>query len=227
LDGFVEHLRHERLEVLVGGPELCADRRVQRLVSCVDPIGLRHEFYVGAYRAHMADAFRSKVLKGRFSTGRLGIGHLVAVAGRGEPMVDFYQRVLRLKISDYISSQKKTGGPSLDATFFHSATGRHHSIATAAMPGFPKRIHHLMLEVEDMDDVGLAHDRCVKAGVPILMGLGHHPNDRMFSFYMQTPSGFALEYGWGGIVIDDDVWEIKRFSQLSDWGHQPPGARAD
>jgi hypothetical protein len=70
-----------------------------------------------------------------------------------------------------------------------------------------------------MDDVGFAHDRCVKAGFPVAMALGHHPNDHMFSFYVQTPSGFLIEYGYGGIVIDDQNWEVKSYSQLSDWGH--------
>ena len=64
------------------------------------------------------------------------------------------------------------------------------------------------------------------AGVPIMMGPGHHPNDQMFSFYCVTPSGFGLEFGWGGIVIDDDHWEVRTYSQPSDWGHRPPQATA-
>jgi len=110
-----------------------------------------------------------------------------------------------------------------DATFFHTATGRHHSFATAALP-FPKRIHHIMVEVSDFNDVGLAYDRCLAAGVPIMMGLGHHPNDGMFSFYAITPSGFAIEFGHGGCVVDDQTWHVRTYSQLSDWGHAPPAA---
>ena len=33
--------------------------------------------------------------------------------------------------------------------------------------------------------------------------LGRHPNDRMFSFYAKTPSGFQFEFGWGGREVDD------------------------
>lgn len=222
LESFAEQLRAANVKVQEGSAELAAERRVERLFHCDDAIGFRHEFYIGARRAPMSDAFRSKVMMGGFSTGRLGIGHLVAVSGNVKQTIDFYKRILGLRISDYIAGEVAPGGPVLDATFFHAATGRHHSIATAEMPGFPKRIHHIMLEVEKMDDVGLAYDRCVAAGVPIFSGIGHHPNDKMFSFYVQTPSGFGLEFGWGGIVIDDSTWEIKRYSQLSDWGHKPP-----
>jgi hypothetical protein len=77
----------------------------------------------------------------------------------------------------------------------------------------------MMIEVEDMNDVGFALDRCKAANFPIGMGLGHHPNDHMFSFYVQSPSGFLIEFGSGGIVIDDNTWEVKNYNQLSDWGH--------
>lgn len=82
-----------------------------------------------------------------------------------------------------------------------------------------------MLEAQEMDDVGLAYDRCVNAGLTIFSGLGHHPNDGMFSFYVQTPSGLGFELGWGGVVINDQGREIKRYSQLSDWGHKPLSAK--
>jgi hypothetical protein len=83
-----------------------------------------------------------------------------------------------------------------------------------------KRIHHIMVECADHNDVGLAYDRCQRAGVPIMMELGHHPNDKMFSFYMISPSGFAIEYGAGGIVVDDATWTVKHYTELSDWGHK-------
>ena len=75
-----------------------------------------------------------------------------------------------------------------------------------------------------MDDVGLAYDRALRARVRIVLTLGRHPNDRMFSFYVQTHSGFALEYGHGGIVIDDATWKVVNYSKMSDWGHKrtPP-----
>jgi hypothetical protein len=46
----------------------------------------------------------------------------------------------------------------------------------------------------------------------------------MLSFYVQTPSGFQVEYGYGGRVIDDDVWEVQLHHAPSIWGHRSPGA---
>ena len=63
------------------------------------------------------------------------------------------------------------------------------------------------------------------AGVRISSGLGKHPNDEMFSFYMATPSGVDIEYGWGGLEIDDSVWQPKTFNQTSIWGHQPESTK--
>ena len=74
-----------------------------------------------------------------------------------------------------------------------------------------------------MDEVGLAFDRAVKAGVPIMQTIGRHPNDRMLSFYAKTPSGFQFEFGWGGREVDDATWqEGSVYDRISDWGHHPP-----
>lgn len=222
LDRFVAQRRAAGHAVEAGDAALAVQRGVARLFWCEDPDGIRHEFYVGATRAAMADPFRSKVMRDGFSTGRLGVGHLVAVPKDTVATDTFVRQVLGLKVSDYISGEIAPG-VVLDIAFFHAATGRHHSLACAKVP-FPhaKRIHHIMVEALDMNDVGLAYDRCVAAGLPIVMELGHHPNDGMFSFYVKTPSGFALEFGAGGIVVDDAHWEVRRYAQLSDWGHRNP-----
>lgn len=218
LEAYVAALRDAGVAVTSGDGEVAALRGVEKLFWCEDPNGVRHEFAFGPRYA--ADTFASPVLRGGFVTGRLGVGHVLVVARDYDATRAFIRDVLNLKVSDYIRGPLETPGGTIevDATFFHARTGRHHSIATAQIP-VPKRIHHLMIEVEDLDDVGLAHDRCVAAGFPIAMELGHHPNDRMVSFYVRTPSGFLIEYGWNGVVIDDATWEVKTYSQLSDWGH--------
>ena len=52
--------------------------------------------------------------------------------------------------------------------------------------------------------------------------IGRHPNDRMLSFYSRSPSGFDVEFGCGGTVIDDDTWAVQEISRASLWGHQRP-----
>lgn len=225
LESYVEQLQRASTPVATASRELAESRRVERLYRCDDPNGFQHEFYVAAARAPMFDSFRSKVLRGAFDAGRLGAGHAVTVCRNYKQSVDFYRKTLGLKVSDYIRGPIAGTDILLDLTFFHAATGRHHSLATVAFPS-PKKIHHFMVQATDMNDVGLAYDRCLSAGVPIMMGPGHHPNDQMFSFYCVTPSGFGLEFGWGGIVIDDAKWEVRTYRQPSDWGHRPPQAAA-
>ena len=36
------------------------------------------------------------------------------------------------------------------------------------------------------------------------VSLGRHTNDEMISFYLRTPSGFDIEYGFGGKTVDAD-----------------------
>lgn len=226
LHTYVARLKNADVDVREGSKALAASRSVERLFVCDDPNGFQHEFYYGPTLAPISTPFCSKLLKGGgFETGRLGMGHILPVSRDYAKSIAFYKNVLGLRVSDYIRDSQTIPGVTVDAVFFHARTGRHHSLATAFMPN-PKRLHHVMLQVRDMDDVGMAYDRCVKAGLKIHAGLGHHPNDRMFSFYVETPSGFGLEYGYGGIVIDDNAWEVKNYSQLSDWGHRPEASPA-
>ena len=77
-----------------------------------------------------------------------------------------------------------------------------------------------MLECNTLDDVGSARDLCLKRGVPIAIDLGRHMNDRMVSFYLANPSGFALEYGWDGRTIDDATWQVEHYTSIDSlWGH--------
>lgn len=218
LNDYVAELRAKGAEVREEDASAAANRCVTRLFSIVDPIGFRHEFFTGRTGLTSDGGNLSAILRGPgFVTGDLGIGHILPVSQNYEDGVRFYQDVLGLRYSDRIR-QEMAPGIFADATFFHSATGRHHSLATGTFPS-PKRLNHLMLEYRSMNDVGFAYERAKKAGIPIVLELGHHPNDQVFSFYMRTPSGFGIELGHGGIVIDDNEWEPQLYDVMSDWGH--------
>jgi hypothetical protein len=54
----------------------------------------------------------------------------------------------------------------------------------------------------------------------------------MTSFYTWNPSGFLVEYGWGGQLIDDTTWQpFERKFGPSLWGHErrwmPPEKREE
>jgi len=219
LDALVAQLRAAGAPVTEGDAALAAARRVNRIVQTQDPLGNRIELVTG-----LADAdtpFESKQLLGSFVTGAGGAGHQVLMehGADRDTVLAFYTDVLGFEISDYIDEQMAPGFVA-SVVFLH-CNGRHHTVAFANMP-FPKKSHHVMVEVSDIRDVGLAYDRCMDAKQPFEMTLGMHPNDKMFSFYVRTPSGFNVEYGWGGLIIDEATWQVQHLDKLSSWGHRPP-----
>lgn len=224
LDEYVAALKKRGVEVSLASAERAASRDVRKLYTCADPNGWAHEFYYGPGIAP-GGGIRSGLVRSGFVAGRLGVGHIVSVARDAARSNAFYREVLGFSVSDYISAQTELlADAKLEAAFYHVAAGRHHSIAVAEMPGYPKCLNHLMLEANDIADVGFAFDRFVAAGLPIYSSIGQHPNDRMISFYAGTPSGFAMEIGWGGVVIDEATWDVRSYSQASLWGHKPPPA---
>jgi 2,3-dihydroxybiphenyl 1,2-dioxygenase len=219
LSEYVARLQSQGIDVHQGTPDEAKSRCVERLFSCDDPIGFKHEFFFGPTHAPISQPFRSAVMRGPgFVTGRQGLGHVLPFSSNYDQSVRFYTDGLGFLISDYIRDSETLPNFAVDATFFHTSTGRHHSLATVAAPS-AKALNHIMIEVADLNDVGLAYDRCLKAGLPIVMAIGHHPNDKVISFYVESPSGFSIEYGHGSIIIDDATWEVKNYSQMSDWGH--------
>jgi hypothetical protein len=113
-------------------------------------------------------------------------------------------------------------GVVLAGRFYH-CNSRHHTLALIAVPGPPpdKKMHHVMFETVDRDDVGAAFDRAFAAGHPIPNGLGKHDNDKMFSFYTMTPAGFQVEVGHGAREVGEDWNENRAYDSISQWGHQP------
>jgi 2,3-dihydroxybiphenyl 1,2-dioxygenase len=192
------------------------DRPAARVASFTDPFGFRHELTAG-----LADGGQfepSRPMDG-FVTGQQGLGHVVLFVPDLAPAEAFLTGALGLRLSDTITAGRTV------IRFFHcaSSAARHHTVAITAVPGMVG-LHHLMLEVRSLDDVGVALDRAEAMGGSMAMGLGRHPNDLMTSFYVRTPSGFEVEYGTGGLVVDDAAWEERAFESQSLWGHRPPAS---
>ena len=66
-------------------------------------------------------------------------------------------------------------------------------------------VHHLMVELCYLDDVGQAYDLALRDPDRIGATFGRHANDEMTSFYSISPSKFMVEYGWGGRSIDPSL----------------------
>ncbi len=204
-------------------PGLIADRRVADLIRFVDPEGNAQEAFFGPLQRTDRPVISPHGV--RFKTGRQGLGHVVLSCADEATMAAFYRDVLGFRLSDIIDTEIGAGRP-LRLSFWR-CNGRHHSLALAAMT-FPRRIVHLMLEVCSIDDVGRALNRCLDTGIHLSLTLGRHSNDEMLSFYAHSPSGFDIEYGWGGLEVDDSSWHVLTHDRMSAWGHRfqrPPRPR--
>ena len=215
LDAIAARLIEGGIPVMEGTPAEISARGVTRLIKYLDAGGIPSEIAVGPSLA--AEPFQSAVVRSGFVADDRGLGHIVLSANSQKESVDFYTRLLGFRLSDRIVTT--IHGYPVDIIFLH-ANSRHHSVALGERQR--KRLHHFMLEARTMDEVGLAFDRTLASGLRIMQTLGRHPNDRMFSFYAKTPSGFQFEFGWGGREVDDATWQPTTYDHISEWGHQPP-----
>jgi 2,3-dihydroxybiphenyl 1,2-dioxygenase len=193
-------------------------RRVDQLASVAAPWGVRVEVTHGLAQADQP--FTSPLVAGGFLTEGLGFGHVVLATTAFEESHRFVTEGLGLRQTDWVETEI-AAGIELEIRFYHCSP-RHHSLALARAPfELPQRLHHFMVEVADRDDVGFAFDRAWNAGCEIASGLGYHPNDRMFSFYVASPAGFQVEVGHGGRLVTESWDENQRYDRISSWGHQP------
>jgi len=81
-------------------------------------------------------------------------------------------------------------------TFMH-CNDRDHTVAFG-IGGMKRRLNHVMVEVDNLDDVGLTYELVREQKIPVAIKPGKHSNDHMYSFYFRTPSEWMIEYGWGG-----------------------------
>ena len=205
------------------GAAITAGSEAERNLRCVadlavfnDPSGNRHEISYG-YRGAMAP-FASPIGVKGFKTGEQGMGHTVLPSLSFDASLKFFRDVLGFGLSDTMSLKFAPDAPPMRIYFLHCAGGRHHSLALAEMP-VPSGCVHIMVEVNEKEEVARAEQRQQKAGVKLMATMGQHENDKMTSFYMMTPGMFPLEYGWGGISVDPATWKTTEGQRVSIWGH--------
>ena len=217
MHAIARQVRALSVEVTEASREEAAARMALGLIRFKDPDGLDVEVYHGALLDRTP--FHSPRGITRFRADALGLGHIVLKVADIDRTLRFYLQGLGVKLSDCITVERE--GRTASLAFTH-VNPRHHSMAFA--PGLAsglKRLQHFMLETESINDVGLALDIMQESGLE-LGRLGRHTNDLMISFYVVSPSGFNVEYGWGGRTIDDeDTWTVQNYRATSIWGHGP------
>ncbi|MFI6095891.1 iron-dependent extradiol dioxygenase HsaC [Lentzea sp. NPDC051213] len=219
LDEVAKRLASAGVAVVSGTAEDLAERRVNGLIRFEDPSGNTLEVFHGAALEHRRVV---SPYGHRFVTEEQGLGHVVLSTSDDEAALHFYRDVLGFRLRDSMRLPpqfvgRPADGPPAWLRFF-GCNPRHHSLAFLPMPT-PSGIVHLMVEVENTDDVGLTLDRAMRRNVPMSATLGRHVNDLMLSFYMKTPGGFDVEFGCEGRQVSDEEWIARESTAVSLWGH--------
>lgn len=220
----VQCLQHAGVSVELGSAQEAQARRVKQFARFVDPAGKIGEIFWGLALDYLP--LISPVGVHRFVTGHsgdMGLGHIAMTTPDIEASHRFYTEVMGFGQTDtmhiYETPDKSDAGHSLH--FLHVNNPRHHSLAlyhdTKDAPG---DLVHLMLEVEDLDTLGMMQDRVRAMNVPIVTDMGRHTNDRMVSMYVQSPAGFAVEYGFGGLQLNWSQYLPTISDRTSIWGHR-------
>lgn len=202
-----------------GTAEQLKDRRVVEMIAFEDTSGNSLEVFHGAALEHrrIVSSYGH-----RFVTGEQGLGHVVLTTDDDDASLRFYRDVLGFKLRDSMRLPPQMVGRPADGDpawlRFLGCNPRHHSLAFLPLPN-PTGIVHLMLEVENSDDVGLCLDRALRKKVKMSATLGRHVNDEMLSFYMKTPGGFDIEFGCEGLEVEDENWIARESTAVSLWGH--------
>jgi 2,3-dihydroxybiphenyl 1,2-dioxygenase len=218
LEALAARLEKAEVDVTAEPQVLADDRRVRGLISFRDPAGNRLEVFYGA-EVDNTPFSPGRSISG-FRTGPLGLGHAVLTVENIDAVMPFYVDLLGFSLSDYMQRPFR-------AYFFH-INARHHSLALIETG--KNGMHHLMVELFSLDDVGQCYDVALSQKECVSVTLGRHTNDLMTSFYAKSPSSFMIECGWGGREIDPQAWQpFEMQDGPSLWGHErvwlPPADR--
>ena len=215
LEATKESLLASGVEYQQATPEEIANRHVVDMVK-FDLVGVPGELYYGPH-VLFEQPFNSPTGMRGFNTGELGLGHIGMNVDDIQKAARIMEEGLGFKVSDNLGGMDR---------FFHANPREHTAVLGPHKDRGPKRVGHFMVEVNDINDVGFALERVENRGITVTNRLGRHTNDHMVSFYMANPSGFGIEYGWGGRLIDDSTWQVMKYESASIWRGRQPAAPA-
>ena len=176
----------------VGSQEEALERHVLEVLKLEDPDGNPVEIFHGPQVEFSKPFHPGRRMHGGFQTGAGGLGHCIIRERDTDAAYRFY-RTLGMRGS--VEYKIQIGPHTVTPTFMH-CNERDHSVAFG-IGDSDKRLNHIMVEVDHMDDVGLTYELVREHKIPVTVTPGKHSNDHMYSFYFRNPSGWMIEYGWG------------------------------
>ena len=220
----IEQLRKAGSAVELGDAAAARVRKVRGFARFTDPVGRVGEIFHAMpldYRPLLSPAGVHRFVTGY--QGDMGLGHIAIATPDLAASHAFYTQVMGFGQTDYMQFNFSPDGKGKDQGlhFLHVNNPRHHSLALFEdSQSHPGDLVHLMVEVDDIDALGLMMDRVQANGVPVVTGLGRHTNDRMVSIYVESPAGFAVEYGFGGAQLNWAKYLPTESARTSLWGHR-------
>lgn len=196
----------------VGSEEEASERHVLEVLKLNDPSGNPLEIFHGPEVQFSKPFHPGRRMHGRFKTGTGGIGHCII---REDDVSAAYRFYCLLGMRGGVEYKIRMGQHVVAPTFMH-CNDRDHTVAFG-IGRLKQRINHLMIEVDNLDDVGLTYELVREHKVPVTINPGKHSNDHMYSFYFRNPSGWMLEYGWGGRPATHQ----SEYYVQDIYGHQP------
>ncbi len=188
-----QQLSEAGIKYRVGAEEEALERHVLEVLKLNDPSGNPIEIFHGPEVQFSKPFHPGRRMHGRFKTGSGGIGHCII---REDDISAAYHFYCLLGMRGGIEYRIRMGKHVATPTFMH-CNDRDHTVAFG-IGGMKRRLNHLMIEVDNLDDVGFTYEVVRKQKVPVEITPGKHSNDHMYSFYFRNPSGWMFEYGWGG-----------------------------
>ncbi|MCK5880269.1 MAG: VOC family protein [Sinobacterium sp.] len=220
-DDAIEELRTAGTQFIALDEEQLKERGVKEAIRFTDPAGGQIEIFYQMPLDYIP--LQSNVGITAFETGfngDMGLGHYVIPTNNFDDTYNFYREVLGFGQTDYMEFKFAPEAPMQGLNFLHVDNPRHHSLAIFDDPTPPEHgCVHLMFEVFNMDDVGYFIDRCKSNDIKISSTLGKHTNDLMTSVYVESPGGFAIEFGTGGLQLDWHGYKPTVSARPSLWGH--------
>lgn len=218
-----ERVRAAGVEVTALGIEDSFQRAAEEVITFADPGGTSVEVFFGPILDH------SPVVApygSRFVCGPQGMGHVVLPTTNMDASLAFYTEVLDFLPRGAVRLGHRNGlDPHAGRVRFLGVNQRHHSLALVPAPhGEEPGLVHLMVEVDELDEVGSALDRLTALGFSVSSTLGRHTNDKMVSFYVRAPGGWDIELGTDGLLVDEAYYTAEEITADSYWGHDWSGS---
>jgi len=200
----------------IGSQEFAIERWVIEIMTFEDPAGIPIELFHGPHLDPHLPFYPARRRHGKFVTGAAGMGHLLINHGGVEESYEFYKMLGFRGASEFRVVIPGAPAP-IAGVFMHTNVpgGREHTIAF----GLPEKKHcnHLMVEVDNIEDLMVSYQLVKEKGYPIVLDLGRHANDDAFSFYFKTPAGFAIEVSYGCCGISEQSYMLRD----DYFGHEP------